>query len=222
MGAAPFRVLGRRRKMSGIRRFSARLAAAAALAALSVFGPQTVQAQTPVQVPTQPPPVFERRLSMTDAVQLAIEQNADLEVVRISPEIQDLSIDQARANWAPSFTTLFQGDYRNNPPNSFLSGGQDDDRDRPERPQLRVRLDSCPGSDRATRVGLGQLPVDDQQRLRQLLPTGRLDPHVQLHAAAAAQLRHRHHPPAAAGLEQEPRDLRRAGARGGGDDDPRS
>ena len=111
--------------MSGIRPFSARLAGAAALAALSVFGPQTVQAQTPVQVPTQPPPVFERRLSMTDAVQLAIEQNADLEVVRISPEIQDLSIDQARANWVPSFNTLFQGDYRNNPPNSFLSGGQE-------------------------------------------------------------------------------------------------
>ena len=61
---------------------------------------------------------------MTDAVELALKQNADLEVVRINPEIQDVSIDQARANWAPTFNTLFRGDYGNSPPNSFLSGGQ--------------------------------------------------------------------------------------------------
>ena len=104
--------------MSGIRRFGGRVALAAALAGLSVFGPPAVQAQTPA------PAGAERRLSILDAVELAIKQNSDLEVVRISPAIQDLSIDQARANWAPSFNTLFQSDYRDNPPNSFLSGGQ--------------------------------------------------------------------------------------------------
>ena len=109
--------------MSAIRRFGVRVALAGAVLAVSVFGPPPVQAQT--QIPTTPPPVKERRLSMTDAVELALKQNADLEVVRINPEIQDVSIDQARANWAPTFTTLFQGDYRDSPPNSFLSGGQE-------------------------------------------------------------------------------------------------
>jgi outer membrane protein len=109
--------------MSAIRRFGVRVVLAGMVTAVSVFGPPPVQAQTPI--PTTPPPVKERRLSMTDAVELALKQNADLEVVRINPEIQDVSIDQARANWAPTFNTLFQGDYRNSPPNSFLSGGQE-------------------------------------------------------------------------------------------------
>ena len=105
--------------MSGIRRFGVRVALATAVAGLSVFGPPAVQAQTPA------PAAPERRLSIMDAVELAIKQNSDLEVVRINPAIQDVSIDQARAQWAPTFTTLFQGDYRDNPPNSFLSGGQE-------------------------------------------------------------------------------------------------
>jgi outer membrane protein len=108
--------------MFAIQRFGVRVALAGAVTAVSVFGPPPVQAQTPI--PATPPPVKERRLSMTDAVELALKQNADLEVVRINPEIQDVSIDQARANWAPTFNTLFQGDYGNSPPNSFLSGGQ--------------------------------------------------------------------------------------------------
>jgi outer membrane protein len=110
-------------QMSGIRRFSAHALAAAAMAALSVFGAPAVQAQTPVQTP---PPAAqpERRLSITDAVQLALEQNADLEVVRISPQIQDVSIALARSNWAPSLSSVFQGDTRDNPVNSVLAGGQ--------------------------------------------------------------------------------------------------
>jgi len=107
--------------MSGIRRFSGRVVLAGAMAALSVFGAAAVQAQTPAQPPA---PGGERRLSITDAVELALKQNADLEVVRISPLIQDENIAQARANWAPSFNTLFQGDNRDSPVNSFLSGGQ--------------------------------------------------------------------------------------------------
>ena len=106
--------------MFGIRRFGGRVVRAAAVAALSVFGAAAVQAQTPAQ----PAPGGERRLSITDAVELALKQNADLEVVRIAPMIQDENIAQARANWAPSFNTLFQGDNRDSPVNSFLSGGQ--------------------------------------------------------------------------------------------------
>ncbi|MBP7779217.1 MAG: TolC family protein [Acidobacteria bacterium] len=89
-----------------------------ALVGLSVFGAAAVHAQTPAA------PEPERRLSVTDAVQLALEQNADLEVVRLTPQLQDLGVSQARAAWAPSITSLVQGDNRNSPPNSFLSGGQ--------------------------------------------------------------------------------------------------
>lgn len=105
--------------MLGIRETRVCVAVLAALASLSVFGAARVQAQTPPAAPAS-----ERRLSITDAVELALRQNADLEVVRISPQIQDLGIALARSAWAPSFSTLFQGDNRNSPANSFLSGGQ--------------------------------------------------------------------------------------------------
>ncbi len=105
--------------MFAIRRSAAGTALVRALVGLSVFGAGTVHAQTPVS-----PPAAERRLSITDAVELALKQNADLEVVRLSPLIQDENIAQAKAFWAPSITSLFQGDNRNTPPNSFLSGGQ--------------------------------------------------------------------------------------------------
>ena len=105
--------------MLGIRRSAAGTALVWALVGLSAFGAATVHAQTPA-TPSAP----DRRLSITDAVELALNQNADLEVVRLTPQLQDLSISQARAGWAPSLTSLFQGDNRNSPPNSFLSGGQ--------------------------------------------------------------------------------------------------
>ena len=105
--------------MFGIRRSAVGTALVTALGGLSVFGAATVHAQTP-SAPAAP----ERRLSITDAVQLALEQNADLEVVRLTPQLQDLAVSQAQAAWAPSITSLFQSDNRDNPVNSFLSGGQ--------------------------------------------------------------------------------------------------
>ncbi len=107
--------------MFGIRRFGERVVRTAAVAALSVFGAAAVQAQTPAQ----PAPGGERRLSITDAVELALKQNADLEVVRITPLIQDENIAQARSAWAPTFTTFMQGDNRDTPINSLLAGDVD-------------------------------------------------------------------------------------------------
>jgi outer membrane protein len=107
--------------MSGIRRFSVHMAAGLALAGLSVFGAPAVQAQTPAATPPGP----ERRLSITDAVELALKQNADLEVVRITPLIQDENIAQARSAWAPTFTTFVRGDNRDTPINSLLAGDVD-------------------------------------------------------------------------------------------------
>jgi outer membrane protein len=105
--------------MFGIRRSTVRLAVVTVLGGLSVFGAAPVHGQTP-----SGPPAAERRLTITDAVQLALEQNADLEVIRLDPQIQDFSIAQTRANWLPSVNSSFRGLNQDSPPSSFLSLGQ--------------------------------------------------------------------------------------------------
>lgn len=105
--------------MFGIRRSAVGTAVVRALVGLSVFGAATVHAQTPT------PPGPERRLSITDAVELALQQNADLEVVRLNPQLQDVGISLARSAWAPTFTTFAQGSNRDTPINSLLAGDVD-------------------------------------------------------------------------------------------------
>ncbi|MGE3189675.1 MAG: TolC family protein, partial [Vicinamibacterales bacterium] len=73
--------------------------------------PSTMDAQGPV-----------RRLSIDEAVALALEQNLDLQVERINPQVQDYSVSVARSGWTPTFQSTFQTQTQNNPPNSFLSG----------------------------------------------------------------------------------------------------
>jgi outer membrane protein TolC len=65
-----------------------------------------------------------RRLSMDEAVALALEQNLDIQVERLNPQIQDLSIAQARANWTPVFSTTFQTNSSTTPSNSAIAGGE--------------------------------------------------------------------------------------------------
>ncbi len=109
--------------MFGIRRSAAVSAVAAALGGLSVFGVAPVHGQTPAA--QTPPAAAEQRLSITDAVELALKQNADLEVVRLNPQLQDVSISLARSAWAPTFTTFAQGSNRDTPINSLLAGDVD-------------------------------------------------------------------------------------------------
>jgi len=103
--------------MCGIRRSAAGTAVVSTLVGLSVFGAATVHAQTPAS-----PPAAEQRLSITDAVELALEQNADLEVVRLTPLLQDLGVAQAQSAWAPSITSLLQGVNRDSPINNLFAG----------------------------------------------------------------------------------------------------
>lgn len=65
-----------------------------------------------------------RRLSMDEAVSLALEQNLGIRIERINPRIQDVSILQARSFWAPNLTSSLLNNSQNNPPTSALSGGQ--------------------------------------------------------------------------------------------------
>ena len=80
--------------------------------------PVSVSAQgTPA---AQAPPV--RRLTDEEAVRLALENNLGIQIVRYDPQIQDLNVLGARANWAPMFTSTYQQSSSSNPPNSLLSG----------------------------------------------------------------------------------------------------
>src|SRR5918993_3937767 len=79
-----------------------------AVATLFVFGASPVRAQTapaPAIVPASTGAQFQgpvRRLSIDEAVALALEQNVDLQVDRIDPQVQDLAISVARSNWTPA------------------------------------------------------------------------------------------------------------------------
>ena len=74
------------------------------------------------QVPLPAPEA--RRLTVDDAVRAALENNLGIQVARVDPLVQDLSVAQAQAAWAPSFTSLFRSGSTDSPNNSFLSGSQ--------------------------------------------------------------------------------------------------
>ncbi len=65
-----------------------------------------------------------RRLSVEDAVRLALENNLGIQVARVAPQIQDLSLAVTQASWAPALTTSLQESSTDSPATSFLSGGQ--------------------------------------------------------------------------------------------------
>src|SRR5882762_535810 len=75
----------------------------------------TVSAQTDLsrgavglaQAPTPPAGEVVRRLSLDDAVKLALEQNLGIRIQRIDPQIQDVGVAQARSFWAPNLATTF-------------------------------------------------------------------------------------------------------------------
>ncbi len=79
---------------------------------VSAFGQSSSSLSTSLQAAaaqaaTQPASESVRRLSIDDAVKLALEQNLGIRIQRIDPQIQDVGIAQARAFWAPSLSTNF-------------------------------------------------------------------------------------------------------------------
>jgi HAE1 family hydrophobic/amphiphilic exporter-1 len=65
-----------------------------------------------------------RRLSIDEAVALALEQNVDLQVDRIDPQIQDYSISVARSGWTPIFFSNVTNRSATNPPTDIFGGQQ--------------------------------------------------------------------------------------------------
>ena len=66
-----------------------------------------------------------RRLSMDEAVEMALDQNLTIQVERLNPQIQDLSIADVRSAWAPNVTTSLQNNTQDNPATNQLAGGLD-------------------------------------------------------------------------------------------------
>ena len=94
---------------------------------------QPAPAQDPVQVPPKPtasakgldPTGPVRRLSIDEAVKLALEQNLGLQIERFNPELQDWNTAQVLSNYTPVFGAGVFTQSQDSPPNSFLAGGTD-------------------------------------------------------------------------------------------------
>jgi outer membrane protein len=94
--------------------------------ALAVLTSSAAFAQTSLlTTPPQPAGATEtvRRLSVDDAVKLALEQNLGIQIERINPQIQDVAVAQARSFWAPQFSSSFNNNRTSNPPTNALAGG---------------------------------------------------------------------------------------------------
>ena len=89
------------------------------VALLAAFVPIPLLAQT---TPAASSTV--RRLSIDDAVRLALEQNLGIQIDRLNPQIQDIAVAQARTGWIPNLTSTITNSTQNQPPLSALSGGQ--------------------------------------------------------------------------------------------------
>ena len=73
----------------------------------------------PALRPTRPV----RRLSIEEAVTLALEQNLDLRVERINPLIEDTRVAEARSVYAPNLSTTLSGNDWDRPAGNIFDGG---------------------------------------------------------------------------------------------------
>jgi outer membrane protein TolC len=107
------------------KRFCARTAIRAGMlaASVSVFGLSPVHAQTTPGTPAAAQPgAVVRPMSIDEAVATSLEQNLDLQVQRINPQLQDLTTAQFRASYAPNFVSTLSSSDATQPSTSFLSG----------------------------------------------------------------------------------------------------
>ena len=105
--------------------FCARTACIAGLvvSAVSVFGPAAVHAQTtPAVPPAAQAGATARPMSIDDAVAMALEQNLDLQVQRVNPQLRDLEYAGFRANYTPNLNVTTNLVDQSQPPANLLAG----------------------------------------------------------------------------------------------------
>ncbi|MEO6010085.1 MAG: TolC family protein, partial [Vicinamibacteraceae bacterium] len=66
-----------------------------------------------------------RRLTIDEAVQAALEQNLDVQVAKVDPQLQQLTVDQSRGVWLPQLSGQLRFNSSSQEPNSSLSGAID-------------------------------------------------------------------------------------------------
>ena len=105
------------------------LTTAAAVVALSVsaFGqtgqsPLALSLQNAAAQAAAQPTQSVRRLSIDEAVALALEQNLGIRIQRFDPQISDVGVWQARSFWAPSLSSTVSRNSNHSPVTSSLSG----------------------------------------------------------------------------------------------------
>jgi outer membrane protein len=87
----------------------------ASLLAQAVGSPQ-------IQAPQAAASPQTRRLTIDEAVKLALENNLGIQIARYNPQVQDVAVAQARAAWVPSVQNTFQKNSQDSPNNNFLAG----------------------------------------------------------------------------------------------------
>ena len=103
----------------------ARFSPAVLQEALRDAGPPTAQAQSSAAQPAaQAAEPQTRRMTVEEAVKLALENNLGIQISRFNPLVQDLNVVQARTGWSPTLTNNFQTTSTDSPNNNFLAGGQ--------------------------------------------------------------------------------------------------
>ena len=96
--------------------FASRVLLFVLLVALVPVGPAVAQ---PAQAAA---PARTVRLSVDDAVRLALDHNPDLKVARFDPQIGDMEVAQALASFTPTLSTGFLGNRQVAPPSSIFVG----------------------------------------------------------------------------------------------------
>jgi len=94
-------------------------AALCLLTTLAVAAPSPALGQE-ARPGTVPAPA--RRLTVDEAVQQALEHNLGIQIARVNPQLQDLSIAQLFGAWSPAFTSSVAQSHTDTPAASFLSG----------------------------------------------------------------------------------------------------
>ena len=98
------------------------LLAGAAVPAFAQSGPPTAGITLSTQSAATGPV---RRLTVDEAVRLALEQNLGIHIQRINPQIQDLAIAETRASWAPTLQSNVSNTSADSPVANVFAGGQD-------------------------------------------------------------------------------------------------
>lgn len=89
---------------------------------VSVFGQPVSASGTGGRQAAQASGPVVKKLSVDDAVQMALEQNLNLQVQRVNPRIQDLNIASVRATWTPNVTSSFSDGNTDSPASNIFSG----------------------------------------------------------------------------------------------------